>query len=185
MQSFPRLRMCSVPSQFCRASFFWIWNRRRCHYWQTSRASLRAARLSRRLTTPFHPLPRCQRSSSWHVLSWFSATACTLRFHPLSHFFKLQIGPRADTVLVHHLKPSRAPEDTPVAVPPPCGRPTASAPPPIVAPPPVAPKEPVSHCPSHVTFAFPEAVPDLRPSPAFHPSGRPARSVRQPERYPP
>jgi hypothetical protein len=82
MQSFTRLRMCLVPSQFCWASFFWIWNRRRRHYWQTSRASLRAARLSRRLTMPFLPLPRCQRSSSWHVLSWFSATACTPRFHP-------------------------------------------------------------------------------------------------------
>jgi hypothetical protein len=52
------------------------------HYWQTFRASLRAARLSRRLTMPFLPLLRCQRSSSWHVLSWFSATACNLRFHP-------------------------------------------------------------------------------------------------------
>jgi hypothetical protein len=102
-----------------------------------------------------------------------------------SHFFKLQMGPRADTVLVHHLKPCRAPEDTPVAVPPHHSGPTASAPPPIVAPLPVTPKEPVSHRPSTVTFAFPEAVPDLRPSPAFHPSGRPAPSVRLPERYPP
>ena len=81
MQSFPQLRTCLVPSLCCRANFFWTRSRRRRHFWRTSKASLRAAHLSRRLTTPFLPLPRCQRSFSWHVLSWFAATVCNHRFH--------------------------------------------------------------------------------------------------------
>jgi hypothetical protein len=102
-----------------------------------------------------------------------------------THFFKLQIGTRTDTVSTHRLKPCRAPEDTPVALPPRRGRPLAPTPPPIVTTQPVARKKPVLRRHRHVTFAFPDAVPDWRPAPVFHPSGRLARSVGPPARYRP
>ena len=82
MLSFPQLRTCLVRSLCFRASFSWTQSRRRRHFWRTSKASLWAAHLFLRLTTPFLLLPNCQKSFSWHVLSWFAAPACNRRFRP-------------------------------------------------------------------------------------------------------
>ncbi len=108
------------------------------------------------------------------------------------HFFKLQVGDRVDTVSCHRLKACHTPDDTTAAVPPKRGRPPA-------AQQPVA--EPITPRRRRVSFAWPPAsskpanssktntptAPDknLTPSslPLFHPSGRPARNVKRPERY--
>jgi hypothetical protein len=109
------------------------------------------------------------------------------------HFFKLQVGDKVDTVSCHRLKACHTPDDTTVAVPPKRCRPLA-------APQPVA--EDVAPRHRRVSFAWPPAssmpaktaktntptAPDknLTPSsslPLFHPSGRPARTVKRPERY--
>jgi cleavage and polyadenylation specificity factor subunit 1 len=110
------------------------------------------------------------------------------------HAFKLQIGDRTDTVSCHRLKACHTPENTTAAVPPRRGRP------PLAAPCPPVPEEPARR--RRVSFAWPPAsskpampaknftptAPDkkLTPSsslPLFHPSGRPARTVKRPERY--
>jgi len=110
------------------------------------------------------------------------------------HVFKLQMGDRVDTVSTHRLKACHTPDNTPAAVPPKRGRPPAP-------PQPVA--EDTAPRRRRVSFAWPPAsskpakssktitptapdknfTPSILPLPSFHPSGRPARTVRRPERY--
>jgi hypothetical protein len=112
------------------------------------------------------------------------------------HFFKLQVGSRTDTVSCHRLKACHTPDNTAVAVPPRRGRPplsTPADPPPPVVPPSLDPAQRFVDRPRRVSFAWPPAKlsralsPSSSSSPSpqlsFHPSGRPARSVRRPSRY--
>jgi hypothetical protein len=110
------------------------------------------------------------------------------------HFFKLQVGEKVDTVSCHRLKACHTPDNTTAAVPPKRGRPPA-------APQPV--EEEVAPRRRRVSFAWPPAsskpantsktikptapdkiiTPSSLPLPSFHPSGRPARTVKRPVRY--
>ena len=116
------------------------------------------------------------------------------------HFFKLQVGPRVDTVSTHRLKPCHTPEDTQAAEPPRRGRPPNTAEPPRRGRPPKAAEPPTveRHVLSdsrqlknrrRVSFAVPVASympPPLRPPPAPPDItlGRPVRSTKRPARYP-
>jgi len=114
------------------------------------------------------------------------------------HFFKVQIGTRAETISTHRLKPCHTPEDVQAAEPPRRGRPPDAAKQPAV----VRHKLLGSRQPKRVSFADPVASPfppPSRPQPAPLPPaplprpppvppditlGRPVRSTKQPTRYP-
>jgi hypothetical protein len=92
------------------------------------------------------------------------------------HFFKLQVGDKVHSVSCLCLKACNTPDDTAVAVLPKRSRP------------PTAPKLPATDSAPRlrrVSFAWlPAQAHKLTPlPPLFHPSGHPARTVKQPERY--
>jgi len=99
------------------------------------------------------------------------------------HFFKVQIGTRAETISTHRLKPCHTPENVQAAEPPRRGRPPDAAKQPAV----VRHKLLGSRQPKRVSFADPVASPvppPSRPPPA--PPDRAARlrrSTARPARY--
>jgi hypothetical protein len=102
-----------------------------------------------------------------------------------THFFKLQLGDKQDTVSTHRLKACHTPDDTAAATPPRRGhpaRPAAPPHPPDPVPTPAPPRPPSSH---RVTFAPvpPPAQPRPLPPDPCSATGRPTRNVCRPARF--
>jgi hypothetical protein len=102
-----------------------------------------------------------------------------------THFFKLQLGEKQDTVSTHRLKACHTPDDTAAATPPRRGRPARPAAPPHPPDPVPTPAPPRPPSSRRVTFAPvpPQAQPCPVPPDPSSTAGRPTRNVRRPARF--
>jgi hypothetical protein len=180
MQNFHHQKQCLAHSLFCQVNFCPLQSHRRRRSSRIFKGFWLAAPRSKHATTPRQHQPPFQRISCYLGLFWSAVQPPLsplydgpfLVLERLLHFFKVQIGSRAETISTHRLKPCHTPEDAQPAEPPRRGRPPTAAAKPVVRH-----KLSGSRQPKRVSFADPVAT-SMPPPPRRPPTAPPDRAAR-------